>query len=58
MSNRYTIMYFADFFKSVGQACSAHPLLIALGTLAVAVSLFIMFDAHRLKKKRARHRWK
>jgi hypothetical protein len=51
-------MYFADFFKSVGQACSAHPLLIALGTLAVAVSLFIMFDAHRLKKKRARHRWK
>jgi len=51
-------MDLATFFKSVGDVISGHLLLIALGALAVIVSIIIMCDAHRNKKKRARHRWK
>jgi hypothetical protein len=51
-------MDLGTLFKSVGDAVSGHLLLIALAALAVIVSIFIMCDAHRCKKKRARHRWK
>jgi hypothetical protein len=32
--------------------------LIGLAALAVCLSIFLVIDAHRNKKKRARHRWK
>ena len=51
-------MDFAAQFKQIVQACTDHPLLVALGALAAIVSIYIMFDAHRNKKNRARHRWK
>lgn len=58
MSNHHILMDLGTLFKSVGDAVSGHLLLIALAALAVIVSIFIMCDAHRCKKKRARHRWK
>ena len=58
MSNHYILMDFAAQFKQMIQACADHPLLVALGALAVIVSIYVMVDAHRNKKKRARHRWK
>jgi hypothetical protein len=52
------LMDMAGFFRWAGHAFSGHALLVVLLVLAVMVSLFIMYDAHKHKKKRARHRWK
>jgi hypothetical protein len=51
-------MDFETFFKSVKDACLDAPVLIGVIVLGICISIFIMVDAHRIKKKRSRHRWK
>ena len=34
------------------------PVLILMAALGICISIFIVIDAHRCKKKRPRHRWK
>jgi hypothetical protein len=49
-------MDFALLIKSVREACQNHLVLVTLAMLGICVFVFIIFDAHRCKKKRPRHR--
>jgi hypothetical protein len=51
-------MDFKLVIKSVKEICRNSPILVVVILLACCVSVFIMIDAHRSKKKRSRHRWK
>ncbi|MDB6067707.1 MAG: hypothetical protein JWR26_3915 [Pedosphaera sp.] len=51
-------MDFKTLFHSVKEACQNAPVLIILVVLGICVSIFIMIDAHRTRKKRSRNRWK
>jgi len=51
-------MDFKQMFQSVVEACQKLPVLIGLVALAFGITVFVVVDAHRNKKKRSRHRWK
>ena len=51
-------MALGSFFKSVEIALQDYHVLIAAALVAACISIYIMLDAHRGKKKRPRHRWK
>jgi len=51
-------MEFKLLCQSVREACQNSPILIIVVVVGLCVSIFIIIDAHRNKKRRARHRWK
>lgn len=51
-------MEFKVLFESIKDAWQNSPVLISLAALGFCIFAFIIVDAHRNKKKRARHRWK
>lgn len=51
-------MDFKLLFSSIKDVVQDSPVLILVAALGVCVSIFIIIDAHRCKKKRPRHRWK
>ena len=49
-------MDFELLIKSVREACQNSPILVIVAVLGVCAFFFIVFDAHRCKKRRPRHR--
>lgn len=45
-------------FQSVKDALQSSTGLIVLAAVALVITIFLIVDAHKGKKKRARHRWK
>src|SRR5205823_209514 len=53
---KYMVMDSENFFSSVKDVAQSTPVLVALAILAVCVTVYLMVDAQRCRKKRPRHR--